>query len=67
MDTEDVAVDNGSEWQEVEGLIEIFPAIGIAIFFIDFVQETVHHSNVPTFVVAPEEVDAVGIFDLKAE
>lgn len=67
VEAEDVAVDDGSQRQVVERLIEVFPAVGVAVFFIDFVQEAVHHCYVSAFVVAAEEVDAVGVLDFEAE
>jgi hypothetical protein len=67
VDAEDVAVDDGSEGEEVEGLVKVLPAVGVAVLLVDLVEESVHHGDVPALVVAPEEVDAVGVFDFEAE
>lgn len=47
-----VTVDYGSKREKVKGLVEVFPAVGVAVLFIDFVEEAVHHSDVATLVVA---------------
>lgn len=67
MDAEDVAVDDGSEGEEVKGLIEILPAVGVAVLLIDLVEEAIHHGDVPALVVPPQQVDAVGVLHLEAE
>ena len=52
MNTEYFPIDDGTQWQKIKCLIKIFPAIRIPIFFVDFIQETVHHCNISTLVVA---------------
>jgi hypothetical protein len=64
---EHVAVDDGSEGEEVKGLIEIFPAVGVAVLLVDLIEEAVHHGDVPALVVSPQKVDAVGVLHLQAE
>ena len=52
--TQDVPVDNGSEGQEVKGLIKIFPAVGVAVLLVDLIEEAIHHGDVPALMVATE-------------
>jgi hypothetical protein len=67
MYAEDVSIDDGPKGEEVKCLIEILPAIGVAVFFIDLVEKAIHHGDVPAFMVAPQQIDAVGILHLQAE
>lgn len=37
MNAEYISVDDGPEWEEVEGLIEILPTVGVPVFLVDLV------------------------------
>lgn len=67
MHTKYVAVDDCSQRQVVKSLIEVAPTVGVAVFFVDLIQEPVHHSDVSALVVAPQQVDFVRVFDFHAE
>lgn len=67
MNAKNTAIDNGAQRKVIKGLVKIFPAVGVAILFVDLIEESVHHGDVSTFVVASEEVDSVGVFDFEAE
>lgn len=67
MHAEYVSIDDGPQRQEVKGLIEVLPAIGVSVFFVDLIEEAVHHGDVPGLVIAAEEVDPVWVFDLETE
>ena len=67
MHAEQVAIDDGSQWEEVKGLIEILPAIWISVFLVDLIQEAIHHRDVPALVVAPQQVHPLGVLHLQAE
>ena len=67
MDTEDTPVDNRAQWKVIECLIKILPAIWIAILFVYFVQESIHHGYVSTFVVSSEQVNSVRVFDFETK
>lgn len=67
MDAEHGAIDNGAEREVVKSLVEVFPAVGVAILFVDFVQEAIHHGDVSALVIAPEQVDSVWVLDFEAE
>lgn len=41
MHAEDLSLDDGSEWQIVEGFIEIIPDVMIAVFLGDFIIEAI--------------------------
>jgi len=67
MDTEHIAIDDGSEGEEIKGLIEVLPAVGVAVLLVDFIEESIHHGDVSALVVAPQQVDTVGVLHLQAE
>ena len=67
MNAEDSPVDNSSERQEVKSLIKIFPTVGVAILFVDLIEEAVHHGDVSTLVISSEQVDTVWIAYLKTK
>ena len=67
MNTQDASINHGPERQKIECLIEVFPAVGVAIFSVDLVEEAVHHGDIAALVVAPQQVDPVRVFHLQAE
>jgi hypothetical protein len=67
MHAQNIAVDDGSEREEVKSLVEVLPAVRITIFFVNLVQKTIHHRDVATLMVAPQKVDAVRMLNLEAE
>ena len=67
VDTEDVPADESTQWQIIEGIIEILPWSGASIFLNYFVVETVDCGDLPGFVVAPEEDNLLWVFDFVAE
>lgn len=67
MDAKDVPIDDGSQRQKIKCLIKVLPAVRVAVFFIDLIEEAVHHGNVSALMVTPQQVDAVGVFDLETE
>lgn len=67
MNTQDSSVYNGSQRQKVESFIKIFPAIGIPIFFVYFIEEPVHHRDITALVITSEEIDSVWVHGFKTE
>ena len=65
--TQDRAVDDSPEREEIEGLVEIFPTVRVAVFLVDLVQEAIHHGHVATLVVPPQQVDPIGMHDFQTE
>lgn len=67
MHTEHIPINDGPKRQEVKSLIEVLPAVGVAVLLVDLIEEAVHHGDVATLVVASQQVDAVWVLDLQAE
>lgn len=54
MHAEDLSLDDGSEWQIVEGFIEIIPDVMIAVFLGDFIIEAIDIGYITWLVIAAE-------------
>lgn len=67
MDAEDLSLDDSGEGEIVKGIVEVVPDIMIAVFFGDFVIESVDVGNVARLVVAAEEHHHFGILELVEE
>lgn len=67
MHAQDVAVDDGSEGKIVEGFVKVFPTIRITVFPVNLVEEAVHHSYIAAFMISPQQVDPLRIFNFEAE
>lgn len=67
VDAEDFSVDECSEGQVVEGVVEVLPGRGAAVLLDDFVVEAVDCGDLPGFVVPPQENDVLGVLNLVAE
>jgi len=61
MDTKDPPVNQGCNGEVIKDLAASFPDIGIPILLLAFVIESVHLSNLPTFMISPYEGNFVGI------
>lgn len=61
VDTQDFAVDDGGEGEEVEDLAAGFPHRGVAVLLLAFLVEAVDLGDLAGFVVAAHEGDAVGV------
>jgi hypothetical protein len=64
---EDLPLYNGCKGQIVECVIEIVPYVVVAVFLGDLVVEAVDVGDVAGLVVAAEEDDHFGVFDLVEE
>ena len=67
MDAENISIDNCSQREEIKGLVKVLPAVGVSIFFIDLIKETVHHRHISALVIASEQVDSIRILDFHTE
>ena len=67
VETEDLVVDEGRQRQVVEEVGEVFPHVGVAVFAEAFVVEAVDLGDLPGFVVASEDGDALGVADLEGD
>ena len=47
MDAESLSVDDGSEGKVVEDFGAVFPGIGVSVFSVDLVVETIDGGNLP--------------------
>lgn len=54
MHAEDLPLNDGGEWQIIEGFIEIIPDVMIAVFLGDFIIEAVDISYIAWLVIAAE-------------
>lgn len=67
VNAKDLAIDECPKRQVIERLIEVFPRCGASIFLDDLIVESVNSSNLPGFVVTPQQQYLFGVFDLIAE
>lgn len=67
VNAKDLAIDKCSKRQVIESLIEVFPRCGASILLDDLIIESVNSSNLPGFVVTPQQQYLFGVFDLIAE
>ncbi len=67
MHTEHLPVDNGSDGQVIEDLGAVLPGIGVPVFSVDLIVEAVNGGNLAGLVVASQQGDPVGVFDLQAQ
>jgi hypothetical protein len=59
VDAKDLAVDNGSQCEEIEYLTTGFPHRCIAVLGLTFLVETVHLGDLPRFVVSTDKGNSV--------
>lgn len=67
VDAEYLAIDERPQRQIIESLIEVFPRGGASVLLDDLIVEPVDGGNLPGLVVAPQQEDLFGVFDLVAE
>lgn len=67
MNAKNFSINDCTKREEIKSLIEIFPAIRIPILFVNFVEETIEHCNVPAFVVSSQQINPVRVFNLETE
>lgn len=67
MDAEDLVVDDDAEGEEVEHVREVVPDVGVAVFAIAFGVEAVGLGDATRFVVAADQVYAVGVAEFEAD
>lgn len=61
MDTEDSAIDNGSQSEEVEHLTAGLPHRSVSVFLLAFLVEAVDLGDLARLVVSADERDLVGV------
>jgi hypothetical protein len=62
-----VTVDDSADGEVVEDLGAVLPGVGVAVLSVDLIVEAVDGGDLSGFVVASEEGDSFGVFDLEAE
>ncbi len=67
MNTQHSTIDNRSQRQVIKSLVEIFPAIGVAILFVDLIQKSIHHGDVSTLMVSSEQINSIRVFDFETK
>jgi len=67
VQTEDLVVDEGGEWEVVEEVSEIFPHVGVSVLAQALVVEAVDLRDLPGLVVSSEDGDALGVSDLEGD
>jgi hypothetical protein len=67
VQTEDLVVDQGGQWQIVEKICEIFPYVRIAVFAQALVVEAVHLCDLARLVVSTENRDARGVSNFQSD
>lgn len=65
METENLSLNDCSQWQIVEKLSKDLPHVSISIFPKAFVVEAVHLGNLSGLVVASKDCNSVAVADLK--
>lgn len=64
---EHAAIDDSGESEIIKDLTAITPHVGRAVLALALVEETVHLSDLPRLVVAPDERDAVRVPHFEGE
>jgi hypothetical protein len=62
-----LTVDDSADGEVVEDLGAVLPGVGVAVLSVDLIVEAVDGGDLSRFVVASEEGDSFGVFDLEAE
>ena len=57
----DTISNDGSHWQIVKGIREMFPDIGISILSKAFVIKTIDLSDLTTLVISPENGNTISV------
>ncbi len=63
--TEDLIIDQGSQWQVVEEVGKVLPDICVAVLPQALVVETIYLSDLSRFVVSSQNCDPVAVSDLE--
>ena len=64
MYAQDFAVNYGSNAKVVENARTVLPWVSIAIFSHSFVIEAINSRDLSRFMIAPQQSDRLGIFEL---
>jgi hypothetical protein len=67
VQTEDLVVDQGCEWEVVEKVRKVLPDVGVAVLPEAFVVEAVDLCDLARFVVSAENGDALWVPDLERD
>lgn len=67
MDTEDLLVDECSQWKEVHDLRAVAPHIHRAILAQAFIIETIHLGDLTTLMIASNQGNVLGVPNLEGE
>ena len=65
MEAEDVAFDDGGEWQVVEETGEVLPDVGVSVLSQAFIVEPINLGDLLGLVVTSEDSDSVWVSDLE--
>lgn len=66
MQAEDLVLDQGGKWEEIEEVGEVLPDVRVAIFAQALVIEAIDLGDLSRFVVATENGDALRVSDLES-
>lgn len=67
MDAQYFSVDQSPKWQIVKSIVEILPRSGAAILLDDFVIEAINGGYLSGLMIASEQDDVFGVFQLVAK
>lgn len=67
MNAKDFIVHNSCYWQIIEQISKITPAVQVTIFSHYFLVETIHHRNLPAFMITSKQCHFGWIFQFKTQ
>jgi hypothetical protein len=57
----------GGHGQVIKGVCEMFPNVGVPVLSQAFIVKSIHLSDLPTFMVTPQDGDTVPVPDLQGD
>jgi len=59
VETEDLVLNHGCQWQEIEQICVVLPNIGISIFPQTLIVKTIHLCNLSRFMISAQNSDSI--------